>query len=222
MVSKSRKSIVVSQIDADYIGLEKVEVIPLGIDEDFFRGFKKNFIFPIIIFTGNMNYHPNIISISWFISLCWPGILSRVPNAELRVVGAHPTRKLLDLASTSRRVKILGRVPSIADELSVATVAIAPMQSGSGMQFKILEAMACNVPVVSTTLGLGDIDALPNEDVLLADSAADFSDQVIKLLMNEDLAKNIADNARKLVSARHRWDNVNEAFSKNLIHRTIK
>lgn len=94
----------------------------------------------------------------------------------------------------------------MAETLNQASLAIAPMQSGSGMQFKILEAMACELPVVTTTLGLGSIKAQPGQEILVADSPESFADTVITLLQNPQLAKEIGQRARTFVIQNHSWE----------------
>ena len=86
------------------------------------------------------------------------------------------------------------------------------MQSGSGMQFKILEAMACGVPVVTTARGLGDISASPGKDILVADSPKDFSRAVVSLLESEPLSRDVGDRGLRYVRANHSWDVLNERF----------
>ena len=107
---------------------------------------------------------------------------------------------------------ITGRVASVGDVIKTSTVAIAPMQSGSGMQIKILEAMACGVPVVATSLGLGDIKAVPESDILIGDSPEDFTEMVIRLIRSEELNQYVGNNGLKFVESNHSWDSINERF----------
>ena len=94
----------------------------------------------------------------------------------------------------------------MVSELSKAQVAITPMQSGYGMHIKILEAMACALPVITTTSGLGAIKATHGKDVIIADDASDFTRSCIKLLNDYGLAKKVGDNARDLVLKNYSWE----------------
>ncbi len=104
-----------------------------------------------------------------------------IPNVRLIIAGNNPRPEVIALGS-NKNVIVTGRVESLGVILNSSRVSIAPMQSGSGMQFKILEAMACGVPVVSTTMGLGDIAAIDGKEIILADTPDSFSNSVITLL----------------------------------------
>ena len=210
----AQRSFVVSRIDQEAIRSSKVDVIPLGID---FERFKKEPVLksvPVVIFTGTMSYQPNIDAVCWFVQNCWSGVKLAVPQAKFVIAGSNPIAKVMALAQRGADIEITGRVPSIAGILNAATVAIAPMQSGSGMQFKILEAMACAIPVVTTGLGLGDIAAFPGRELLVADTPQEFSQAVIRLLNESEFANEIGDNGMHYVHRNHNWKFLNQRFAK--------
>lgn len=177
---------------------DKIIEIPLGINiEDFFQ-YNELCIEKRIIFTGNMSYTPNIVAVQWFLSNCWDVIKSRVPDACFYIVGANPSIDILSLHGV-KGIIVLPNVESIADQLNKARVSIAPMQIGSGMQNKILEAMACALPVITTRLGLGSIQALNNIDIIVRDEPFDFTERCINLLENYDACRDIGNKGHKLV-----------------------
>ena len=90
--------------------------------------------------------------------------------------------------------------------MNKAQVAITPMQSGYGMHIKILEAMACALPVITTTSGLGAIKATHKKNVIVADNASDFTQSCIKVLKDHRMAKKVGDNARELVLESYSWE----------------
>jgi glycosyltransferase involved in cell wall biosynthesis len=212
VAQRAVRSFVVSRIDKNAITCDKVDVIPLGIDMQRFSKCEHRAADPVIAFTGNMFYQPNVDAVLWFVQNCWSGVKDSVPGARMLIVGSNPRLSVQALGKLDKTIVVLGRVPSVASILNSAMVAIAPMQSGSGMQFKILEAMACGVPVVTTTLGLGDISATPGQDLLVADSPAEFSKAVVDLLKSQELAADVGEHGMQYVQSNHSWDALNERF----------
>lgn len=215
IANKSRKSFVTSEIDKKEIGSKNIRVIPNGVDlhKKIKQGKKNN----TIVFTGNMFYQPNIDAILWFVNNCWSIIIKNQPKTRLLIVGNNPKSKILSLSKKYPSIKVTGTVPSVKNILNKSTIAIAPMQSGSGIQNKILEAMSCSVPVVSTTMGLGGIKAKKNKDLLIADTAKEFSKSIILLLRSNSLNKFIGNRGRQFVLKEHNWNFLNIKFKKYLI-----
>jgi glycosyltransferase involved in cell wall biosynthesis len=213
---RATRAFIVSSIDQKMIGSDKVSVIPLGVDDQHF--FKRTDACEnsVVIFTGNMNYKPNVDAVLWFYLNCWDRLKHELPECRLVIAGANPASSILALRS-DKAVTVTGRVPSIATLLNAARVSIAPMQSGSGMQNKILEAMACGVPVVATMLGLGDIKAQVGSDLLLADTAESFVDGVLSLLQSEELHSKIRNAGWHFVKLHHNWDVLNAQFEAQII-----
>ncbi len=205
------RSFVVSSIDKKFIGGDKVDVIPLGIDVKYFHKSSVVQEDPVIVFTGNMNYKPNEDAVLWFYRYCWGLLKTSLPQIRFIVAGSSPTAAVVALGSDPA-ITITGRVPSLATVINSSQISIAPMQSGSGMQFKILEAMACGVPVVATTLGVGDIQAEVGKDLLVADEPDLFVNAVLLLLNSKELRTKIGDAGKHYVSEHHTWDSLNELF----------
>lgn len=211
MANMATLSFVVSKIDQEFIGSNKVKALPLGIDsiEIFDDVIHHNP--PSIVFSGNMNYRPNIDAVLWFNEHCWERLKEAFPDLCWIIAGSNPSREILALKE-DRDIKVTGQVSSLTTVISSALLSIAPMQSGSGMQFKILEAMNCGVPVVTTSLGLGDISAVPDRDVIVADDPNDFVQAVSDLLNSPQRCKIIGGNGKAFVNLNHTWDALNEKF----------
>ena len=194
---------VVSQKDKERIGCQHIEVVPNGVDINKFE-FSDSFNQGEIIFSGNMGYLPNVHAVKWFVKHSFPIIKHAIPYAKLRIVGANPTSYIKSL-DNGTSIEVTGYVESISEELKRAQIAIAPMRSGSGMQNKILEAMACGVPVVTTHNGLEGIFAKKGEEISVADTPEFFAQTIISLLSNEEEYKEMVVRSRNYVEREHSW-----------------
>jgi polysaccharide biosynthesis protein PslH len=204
--------VVVSEVDRHAISsCPNLHVIPNGVDLEEFTfniSVQKN---PEIIFTGNMSYFPNIDAVQYFASRILPLIKNEFPKVEFIVVGTSPP---LSLQKRFPEVNFTGYVPRIQDYLSRATVSVAPMQAGSGMQNKIVEAMATGVPVVTTSYGIGGMNAEHNRHFFIEDTAENFAKTVIRLLSDRDLRTRISMNAREFVQENYSWESSVGEFEK--------
>lgn len=196
------KTLFVAEKDSRYITSNK-QVVPLGIDTDkFYPSHKKNK--KTIIFSGNMSYSPNIQAVRWFLDYCFNEICKKVDNdVTFLIAGTNPSKEILSYQSDN--VIVTGYVDSISELIALSTLAIAPMQTGSGMQSKILEAMSCEVPVITTTLGLGDIEAEPDKEIIVKNSPNQFIDAVSDIINYPDKYIELSKSARNFVANNHSW-----------------
>lgn len=173
-----------------------------------------------IVFTGRMGYFPNADAAIWFATNVFPLVRSKAPDAQFFVVGADPTPEVQNLAQQPG-VVVTGYVDRIQDYLAKAMVAVAPMQGGSGMQFKVLEAMCSGAPVVATPFALGGIEIVDGEHLLVAQSAEAFAVHTIELLQNQTLQTRVARHARQLVEENYSWEQ-SVAMLENVYRLAIK
>jgi glycosyltransferase involved in cell wall biosynthesis len=157
-----------------------------------------------ITFSGNMEYHPNVVAARWFRSEVWPRVRERFPGLEWRLVGRNP-HGVAGLASGDDRIRIVGAVPDAIPVLAEAKVCVAPLLSGSGTRFKILEAWAAARAVVSTTMGAEGLDARPGEHLLVADEPRAFADAIARLLDDQALRCRIGEAGRALYLEWFTW-----------------
>lgn len=201
--------ILVSERDKELIPDKNVSVIPLGVNIDIFipqEAVEKKYT---LIFSGNMAYAPNIHAVKWFMEKSLPIIQKVMPNVTFVIAGGNPSQELKNIGR-QKGIIVTGFVDSMPDMLNQACIAIAPMQSGSGMQFKILEAMSCGLPVVTNTMGIGNINARHGEEIFVADGEENFATAILYLLTNTQLAKKIGQQARKYVIEHHSWEHAAE------------
>lgn len=195
-----------SPLDKEAIGTcESLRVIPNGVNVEDFPCKDDERESNTIVFTGRMGYFPNADAAIYFAKEVFPLIRRRVSRARFLIVGTDPSRRVRQLAKLPG-VEVTGYVPRIQDHLARATVAVAPMQGGSGMQFKVLEAMASGVPSVTTPYALGGIEAIDGEHLLVAEDARSLAEQVLRLLKDAALRRRLARNARRLVEERYTWE----------------
>ena len=127
-----------------------------------------------IVFSGNMEYHPNLSAVRFFRLEIWPRLRDRWPRLVWRLVGKNPAA-VQRFTRGDPRIEVVGPVQDAVSELARSRVAVVPLLSGSGTRLKILEAWAAAVPVVSTALGAEGLPVRDGENVLVADSAESFA-----------------------------------------------
>jgi polysaccharide biosynthesis protein PslH len=154
------------------------------------------------VFTGTMDYPPNVDAVLWFAEAILPLIRLHLPDAQFHVVGSSPAPSVQKLAALPG-VFVSGRVPDVRPYLAHATAAVAPMRIARGIQNKVLEAMAMARPVVVTPDALEGIDAAPGREVLVATDAATFAAACVQAATPAAAA--IAAAARQRVLAAFIW-----------------
>ncbi len=198
----------------DLAGHDRVTAVPTGADA---RGMHPKPLpqgeAPVVLFTGLMNYPPNIDAVTWFCAEIWPLVLAEVPIAHFRIAGRNPAPAVRALASES--VAVTGEVPDMAVQFAEASVVVVPLRVGSGTRLKIFEAMACGRPVISTRLGAAGLAVRDGDDIVFADESADFARQVVRLLQDRDAALQIAEAAAQTAVA-NSWEVVVESFERVL------
>ncbi|RMH08926.1 MAG: TIGR03087 family PEP-CTERM/XrtA system glycosyltransferase [Nitrospirae bacterium] len=183
---------------------EKLFVVGNGIDLDFFSPRHDRSRNPTLIFTGAMNYFPNIDAVLYFHHEVFPLIRQQIPGIRFIIGGMDPSPEICRLQSEDTIVT--GFVPDMREYLARASVCVVPLRIARGVQNKILEAMAMGIPVVSTSLANQGIGARHEREILLADDPQSFSQAVIKLLRDQALHETLAINARQFVEAHFTWE----------------
>jgi sugar transferase (PEP-CTERM/EpsH1 system associated) len=156
---------------------------------------------PLIVFTGQMDYAPNIEAVTDFTRTALPAILAQFPDARFAIVGRAPSPEVLRLANQS--VVVTGEVADTRPWLAAADVVVAPLKLARGVQNKVLEAMAMARPVVASPAAALGIDALDGRDLIVA---GDSGDAVIDLLQNPDRAATMGAAARAIMVERYSWN----------------
>ena len=163
-----------------------------------------------ILFSGKLDIWANVLMVQKIVEDIMPLIWRTLPNAKLTIAGANPGKDIYKYQN--EKIKILPNVPSMIPLLQSAAVFIHPHTGGTGIQNKLLEAMACGIPVVTTPIGNQGIDARNGDEVLLGNNSEELAEQAIRLLQNKDLANHISNNCRDLIVRTHSWESVFSAM----------
>jgi glycosyltransferase involved in cell wall biosynthesis len=158
-----------------------------------------------LVFSGTLDYRPNIDAVTWFAREVLPRIQARRPDIHLLVVGRRPALALRVLADASA-LTLTGEVPDARPYIAGAAAYVVPMRIGGGVRLKLLEALALEAPVVSTSMGAEGAAGLHGgEHCLLADDPAEFASAVLRLLGDPVLGQRLGAAGRALVRARYDW-----------------
>jgi sugar transferase (PEP-CTERM/EpsH1 system associated) len=218
---------VVAHFDRDYLLKQdnslNLSIVPMGVDLRYFRPSLKTDAqssaspiaesSPLLLFTGTMNYFPNADAAAYFCNEIFPHVREQHPKARFYIVGNHPSEQVRRLEAQDG-VVVTGYVPDVRPYFEEASVFVAPLRAGSGIQTKNLEAMAMGVPVVTTSVGAMGLEADVGKELLVADTPLAFAEQVTHLLDNEHLRENIAQTARTRVETDYSWEAIGERLKR--------
>jgi glycosyltransferase involved in cell wall biosynthesis len=207
---RADRVLAVSQADARALrtlvpGLD-VTVVPNGIDT---RVYQPATVGPeaasrSIVFTGTMDFRPNVDAVLWFAKEVWPLIRVEVSDVSFYVVGQRPHRRL-DALREDQGVTLTGWVEDVRPYIADAAVYVAPLRMGGGTRLKLLEAMAMGKPVVATSLGAEGYPITDGRELILADSPAAFAQAVVSLLNSPARRVELGQTARAFVERRYDW-----------------
>jgi glycosyltransferase involved in cell wall biosynthesis len=157
-----------------------------------------------IVFSGNMEYHPNTEAVRWFQREIWPLVQEKCPGIEWHLIGRNP-EAVKRIVSDDPGIKLVGPVDDAAAAIACARVCVVPLLSGSGTRFKILEAWAAGRAVVSTRMGAEGLGARNGEHLLLAEDPASFSQAVARLHNDAELRQKLGAAGRALYLEKFTW-----------------
>jgi glycosyltransferase involved in cell wall biosynthesis len=164
-----------------------------------------------VVFSGNLEYHPNQSAVRFFRQQVWPGLRERWPELVWRLVGKNP-HAVSQWTSGDPRIEVCGPVSDAIEELARAQIAVVPILAGSGTRLKILEAWAAGLPVVSTRIGAEGLPVENGRHLLLADTGAEFVETISELLESRDLCEQLGRAGRQLLENQFTWEKVWEAL----------
>jgi polysaccharide biosynthesis protein PslH len=194
-------------------------IVPNGVDTDYFSYSAGNRNgASTIVFLGRMDYFPNVDGVQYFVREVFPLVRQKLPAVELRIIGSNPAKSVRDLAKIPN-VSITGYVQDVRSYLRGAAVSIAPLRIARGMQNKILEALAMGIPTVATPEAAKGVECVPGKHLLVADCAKAFAEEVIRVIEDSSLRKNLAEAGRLQIEQVYGWDHSGDRLDTILTQR---
>jgi sugar transferase (PEP-CTERM/EpsH1 system associated) len=197
---------------------DDIKVVPNGVDYTTYKlkEVPKQYD---LIFTGNMAYPPNVDSVVYLVNRVMPLVWKKDPTIKLMIVGAEPDIKVLKLKS--ERVIVTGWVEDISAYYAASKVFVAPMQIGTGLQNKLLEAMAMKLPCITSTLANNALGATHQENIFIGNNSEEYSSHILTLLNDSLLSQKIAEKGYQFVTKNYTWEGSTSILEK-LITSTSK
>ncbi len=210
LCGRFQKCHVVSELDRQYLhkmnGQIDVEVIPNGVDTDFYRPLRLEQEYPSLVFEGGMGGGAADYAI-WFIDYVLGLVRKSIPDIKLYLVGKNPDKKLFKIAAENKNIIVTGFVDDVRPYVDRATIFVCPVLRSSGILNKVLQAMAMEKTVVGTNYSFSGIKGcIAGENMIAADRPKEFADQIVRLIKDEARRRVIGKKARLLVEKSYIWE----------------
>jgi polysaccharide biosynthesis protein PslH len=210
--------------EPDKAALEKIAqpkapiaVIPNGIDLSYFEpGYEAIEQTDNLVFTGTMDFRPNVDAVTWFVREVWPIIQQAKPHARFLIVGRRPSEAVRALKEIPG-ITVTGEVLDARPYIKQSAVYVVPMRMGGGVRFKVLEALAMSKAVVTTSMGADGIALTPGHDALFADEPQEFAAAVLHLLDKPESRAELAARGRALIERHYDWRTITPLLDKILL-----
>ena len=195
---------------------KEILVVPNGIDTNYFS--KKNRLKNknIILFVGNMSYPPNIIAAKFICEKVFPIMNNKNQDFKIMIAGSNPSKEVKNLQKIDSKIQITGFIKDIRDVYTKASIFIAPMFIGSGLQNKLLEAMSMKIPCITTGLANNSLKATEKE-IIIANNEYEFANECLELLNNSKKRFELGKNGHNFVKKNFSWeestDKINKLFT---------
>jgi glycosyltransferase involved in cell wall biosynthesis len=185
----------------------KIDVLPNGVDLDYFQPGEGDRHPDTIVISGKMSYHANVTMVTYLVNEIIPLVWSRKPEVRLQIVGKDPPPSIQAMAK-NENIIVTGTVSDIRPYLQQATLAVVPITYGTGIQNKILEAMACATPVIVSAPAAASLLAIPNRDYVVVETTRQFADAIIEVLDDDHRRIELGMAGRLYVEKNHDWQTI--------------
>jgi glycosyltransferase involved in cell wall biosynthesis len=208
--SSASAAIAVSEPDAELMrqrfGVGEVSIVENGVDTDYFRPQRDVDRDPArILFLGSLDWRPNQDAVNLLLNDIFPKVREQVPEATLALVGRHPPDWLRARAAESPGVELYSDVPDVRPFLASCGMLAVPLRIGGGSRLKILEALACGTPVVSTRIGAEGLNLAAGRDLVIAESIDGMAEAIVRGIHHPYELEDCAERGRRAVLAHYDW-----------------
>lgn len=182
-----------------------VEVVPNGVDTDYFRPTDEPEQPGSMVYVGGLNWFPNRDAMVWFAQEIWPRLKTICPDANMNYIGKGTDQRLTTISQRDQAFRLHGFVDDIRPCVGESAVYVVPIRVGGGTRLKILDAMAMGKAIVSTTVGCEGIHVVDGEDIIIADDPESFAGRTAELLGDVELRRRLGRNARRKAEQEYAW-----------------
>jgi sugar transferase (PEP-CTERM/EpsH1 system associated) len=202
-------ALVCSPEDLQYLqerhNVKNIKLLPNGVDLDVFRDVDHDYTHRhTLLFTGNMDYAPNVDAVIYFVAEILPLVRQSFPAVKFVIAGQRPVKKVQALANDY--IIVTGFIKNLADIYKTASIVVAPLRFGAGTQNKVLEGMAMGVPVVCSEIGFKGLGINNGEGAIMQTNAKSFADSIIELLHSSEKRKAVGEKGIEVIHSRFGWD----------------
>ena len=211
---------IISHQDREFIShfnKQEIQIVENGIDMQYFNNnyssLQKKYD---LLFCGNMNYPPNIESAQFIVNEVLPLLKEKLPEIKILIAGANPHSSVKTLKS--KNVVISGWMDDIRDAYKQSKIFFAPMQTGTGLQNKLLEAMAMKLPCITSVLANNALNANNNKEILIGTTPTEYATLIIELLSNSEQQKKLSESGYEFVKTKFNWITSSDKLDRIIIN----
>lgn len=188
--------------------INTIRLLPNGVDTDKFKPMAHDYSHAhTLLFTGNMDYDPNVDAVLYFANEVFPKIKQDFPDVKFVIAGQRPIDKVKAL-DNQKDIQVTGFIPELSEMYNTASVVVAPLRFGAGTQNKVLEAMAMGIPVVCSHIGFEGLGIQDGEGAFMRTDATSFANQVTALLKDASLRQSVGEKGVEVIQKSFSWDTV--------------
>lgn len=209
ILAQYNRALVCSNEDKIYLEeahhLTNISLLPNGVDTTIFAAKNHDYSHNhTLLFTGNMDYGPNVDAVVYFAEKILPLVQEHFSDVQFVIAGQRPIPKVTALASS--KIKVTGFIPNLAEQYNAASVVVAPLRFGAGTQNKVLEAMAMAVPVVCSHIGFKGLGIESGEGAIMQTEPEQFAQSIIQLLSSAEMREQVGQKGVQIIQSKFSWD----------------